>query len=348
MNSTLTFFIILFLMLAFFQLILLLVLTSKKLKRDKKDQDEQNIYKEAMPAFINYLYNEKDDYIPLPPDEYHVAEQLFSSSMAITKDEDLQHKIRESASFYLSSHYEKVMNAADWSARVNALYYIEDFRMTSLQPVLAKRLMTVKEQDEEKQQLLRTLAALGDLSVLSHLENEPSTKESVYLSVFKRFPEDVIPQTVSYVRQEGSLKANISLLMYLGLTKKLSYLSFVEENLAHQNSEMRIQALKALFQMNYISNVNLIQPFFYSEVWEERMFAAKITGVLTLTQFEKELTEFLGDSVWWVRYYAAEALLLSFGENKLLELSQSHPDQYARNMAAQWLRLERQVSVAHD
>lgn len=345
MNASLIFFIFLFVFLAISQLVLLIYLATKKMRAGRKEQLEHHIYEEAMPAFIQYLYTEKDDYIPLPPDEYHVAEKLFSDSMAIVKDEALHFKISESASYYLSSYYERVMKTGDWSARVNALYYIEDFHMMSLQPLLAKRLTEIKTQDEEKQQLLRTLATIGDLSILQYLENDPATTESVYLAVFTRFPEEVIPEAVTFITEQGSLMATLSFVKYVGFAKKIAYLPYIEKKLEDDNPEMRIQALKAIFRMNYMSDTDNLAPFFKSDIWEERMFVAKIAGTLSLSQFEKELCTLLGDTNWWVRYYAAEALLLAFGENHLLELSQIHPDQYARDMAAQWLKLERQVTI---
>lgn len=343
MNILLTFFIILFIVLALSQLLLLLFLVSKKMKKSKREMHEDHIYKESMPLFIQYLYNEQDVYIPLPPEEYRVAEKLFSDSMAITTDEGLQHKIRESATYYLSSYYKRVLNTGAWPARVNALYYIENFRMESLQPILKRRLEEIKIHDEEKQQLIRTLAAIGDLSILAYLEKDQSATETVFLSAFTRFPEDVIPQAVEYVSLHGSSKAASSLLMYFGLSKKLEYLQLVEEKLFHELPEMRIQALKAIFRMSYLSDTKFLEPFFKSEIWEERMFAAKIVGALTLPQFESELSESLGDPVWWVRYSTADAILQTFGESKLLELSQSHPDPYARDMASQCLKLDREV-----
>ena len=343
MSTLLTFFIILFITLALIQLLLLVFLASKKLKKGKIEHHEQQIYNAAMPLFIQYLYNDQDEHIPLPPDEYHVAEQLFSDSMAITTDEGLRHKIRESASYYLSSYYERVMNTGDWPARVNALYYIENFRMEPMQPVLKQRLVAIKIHDEEKQQLIRTLAAIGDLTVLEYLEQDSETTEAVFLSVFTRFPEDAIPKAIEAVSLHGSPKAVVSLLMYMGLSKRLDSLPFVEEKLSHELPEMRIQALKAIFRMSYLSDPKLLVPFFKSDIWEERMFTAKIAGSLSLTQFEDELHELLGDSVWWVRYSAADAILQTFGENKLLVLSRTHPDPYARDMAAQWLKLDREV-----
>lgn len=344
MNNPLVIFLSLFVTLAIFQLLLLLYLANKKIKTNKKLAHEQAIYAEAMPAYIQYLNSDPNESIPLPPDEYHVAEQLFSDCMAIIKDEKLQNNVRESASSYLSSHYEKVMKTRDWSSRVNALYYMEDFRMTSLQPLLSNRLKEVHTNDEETQQLIRTLAAMGDLSVLTYLENEPESTESMYLSVFSRLPEDVVPKAIDYVNKDGSLKAKTSLLMYFGLAKNLAYLPFVEEKLHDENSSLQIQALKAIFRMNYISDANLLTPFFKSDNWIERMFAVKIAGVLSLSQFEHILVELLGDPIWWVRYYTADALLLTFGENKLKEISKSHPDHFARDMASQWLTLGRQVT----
>ena len=343
MNMLLTFFIILFIVLALIQLLLLVFLASKKMKKGKIEQHEQLVYDEAMPLFIQYLYNDQDEHIPLPPDEYHVAEQLFSDSMAITTDEGLRHKVRESASYYLSSYYERVMNTGDWSARVNALYYIENFRMESMQPVLKRRLVEIKIHDEEKQQLIRTMAAIGDLTVLDYLETDSETTESVFLSAFTRFPEEVVPDAIEIVSQSGSSKAVISLLMYMGHSKRLDSILFIEDKLFHELPEMRIQALKALFRMSYLSNPELLVSFFKSEIWEERLFAAKISGALSLSQFEDELHGFLGDSVWWVRYSAADAILQTFGESKLLELSYGHPDPYVRDMAAQWLKMDREV-----
>jgi HEAT repeat protein len=49
------------------------------------------------------------------------------------------------------------------------------------------------------------------------------------------------------------------------------------------------------------------------------------------------LIERLGDSSWWVRKGAAETLAAMgpAGEEALFEAAESHPDRYARDMAAQ-------------
>jgi HEAT repeat protein len=153
-----------------------------------------------------------------------------------------------------------------------------------------------------------------------------------------------MPQVIAYVQGNGNTTAKIALITYFGMSKNLMYIELIEQQLNSGHPEMRIQALKSIFQMNYITDSAKLSPFFYSEIWEERMFATKIAGVLSLKMFEEQLVILLGDSNWWVRYYAAEAILQIGGEHTLSLLAVNHSDPFARNMALQWISIGRQVN----
>jgi hypothetical protein len=73
------------------------------------------------------------------------------------------------------------------------------------------------------------------------------------------------------------------------------------------------------------------------------MVAAQVVKKLNLTIYRKELKRLLGDSQWWVRYYAAESILESDGIETLSDYAENHPDEFARDMAEQWLSTGEQV-----
>jgi HEAT repeat protein len=240
---------------------------------------------------------------------------------------------------FLAARYVKQLTRSNWAIRMNTLYFIEDFHMESLKPLLMEKLHKSARLDQEKQQLIRTLASLNEPAALSALAQHPDAPVRLYIDVFKRFEEHTRLEALDAALQNetGNTALKHAAISFIGMAGLIAFLPRIENELGAEDGEMRIQALKAIHHLQYLSDPELLLPFFESTSWQERMFASRIAGRLQLSRFKEVLSGLLGDPVWWVRYSAAEALVqFSDGDILLSHLSANHPDRYARDMAAQW------------
>lgn len=322
-----------------FQLLLLALLCIRKWLRNRENDRQDKVYEDNLELFVDYLMSE-NWMIPkalVIRANFEVAERIFSETFTDVKDAHIREKLEQAAESIFAETYLKRMKRGTWSTRVNTLYFIEDFKLISLKPFLQDHLSKLKVWDEEKNQTVRALAALNDLSIVDYLNRDRTATLQHYLDVFSRLNEDTFGNAIKLSKESYNPMCRIAILSFIGLTKNLRYQPLLEDELQNENLEMRIQALKGLYRLNYISNIELLIPFFESSSWQERMFSCRISGVLMLEVFEPFLVKLLGDREWWVRNAAAESILQIFGEDKLYFLSKNHSDLYARDMAVQWI-----------
>lgn len=325
------------------QVILLLALAWRKQRMSAKEQAITQQYEALIDSFSSYMLDPSDDRfigeIQNSTQKIIVLERLLNGYVAVTKGSVASPLVTKLSEDLLAAHYRKQLSRKDWASRMNTLYYIEDFHITSLKPVLKERLDKSSGLDQETQQLLRTLASLNEPATISVLARYPDAPVRLYTDVFQRLEEQTRMEELDAALrneiQNNALKhAAVS---YIGRAGLIGFLPRIEDELKTGEAEMRIQALKAILHMQYLSDPGLLLPFLQSQSWTERMYASRIAGKLQLSRFKEVLSVLLGDPVWWVRYSAAEALLqFSDGEILLTHLSANHPDRFARDMAAQW------------
>lgn len=340
---SLYFFFILSISLLVGQLVLLLALAWRKQKMSAKEQAIAQQYEALTDSFSSYMVDPSDDRfiqeISSNPHKIVVLERLLNGYVSVTKGGVTSPLVASLSEDFLSAHYAKQLVLKNWATRMNTLYYIEDFHMQTLKPMLKEKLGKSSQLDQETQQLIRTLASLNEPAVISVLAKYPDTPVRLYTDVFKRLEEKArLEELDAALRNEIHNKAlKHAAISYIGMSGLTAFLPRIEKELETQEGELRIQALKALFHLQYLSNPNLLLPFLQSSSWPERMYASRITGKLQLSRFKETLSELLGDPVWWVRYSAAEALVqFSDGDILLSHLAADHPDRFARDMAAQW------------
>jgi hypothetical protein len=325
------------------QLILLLFLALRKRKLAAKEQAIVEQYQALTDVFSSYMMDPSDDRfiqeIRSNPHQIVVLERLLNGYVSVTKGGVHSPLVAKLSEEFLAAHYAKQLKRKNWAMRMNTLYFIEDFHMESLKPLLKEKLGRSSELDQETQQLLRTLASLDEPETLSVLAQYPHAPVRLYIDVLKRLEEPTRLQELdAALRDEIPNKARKhAAISYIGMAGLTAFLPRIEEELKAQEGELRIQALKAILNLQYLSDPSLLLPFFGSASWPERMYASRIAGRLQLSRFKEALSGLLGDSVWWVRYSAAEALVqFSDGDILLAHLSANHPDRYARDMADQW------------
>ncbi|HSP22284.1 MAG TPA: HEAT repeat domain-containing protein [Planococcus sp. (in: firmicutes)] len=325
------------------QLILLLFLAWRKQKLTAKERTITEQYDALTDVFSSYMMDPSDErFIQEIHSASHkgvVLERLLNGYVSVTKGSVTSPLVAKLSEDFLTARYAKQLMRKSWAIRMNTLYFIEDFHMQSLTPLLKEKLRKTVRLDQETQQLIRTLASLNEPITISVLAQYPDAPVRLYIDVFKRLEEhSSLEELNAALSEETNNKAlKHAAISYIGMAGLIAFLPRIEKELQTQDVEIRIQALKSIFHLQYISDPILLTPFFQSLSWQERMFASQIAGRLQLSRFKEVLSELLGDSVWWVRYSSAEALTqFSDGDILLTHLSAYHPDRFARDMATQW------------
>ena len=325
------------------QLLLLLVLAWRKKIIQKKEHDMNHQYQQLLDPFSSYMIDSTDDQflkeLRMSPYQSMVLERLLNGFVSVTKNSECSPLVTQLSEEFLTNRYTKQLTSRSWAIRMNTLYFIEDFHMKKFVPLLKERLLKMTRLDQEKQQLLRTLSSLGEPVTISILEEHPEASVRLYIDLIKRLPLHTRVQQLDAVffatNEHQHLK--YAAISYIGMTGFRQYLPQIELELQNEDEETRIQALKAILQMQQLSEPHMLIPFLHSSSWQERMFATRIVGKLQLSRFKEDLSKLLGDPIWWVRYSSAEAFAqFSDGDVMLTHLATSHPDRYARDMATQW------------
>ncbi|ANU23088.1 HEAT repeat domain-containing protein [Planococcus donghaensis] len=325
------------------QVFLLGALSLRKLLMNHKEKTISQQYDRLTESFSSYMMDPTDDRflkeIDTVSNQSVVLERLLNHYVAITKGSVTSSQVSQLSEKYLTERYKKQLKCNNWAIRMNTLYFIEDFHMKSLSPLLKKKLQKSFRLNLETQQLIRTLTSLNEPMTLSALARYADAPVRLYIDVFKRLELDIQLEELDAALKHGHNNKVLkhAAVSYIGMTGLMGFLPRIEEELLSDDEELRIQALKSIQHLQYISSPSLLIPFFHSTSWQERMFAARIAGKLQLSRFQEVLSELLGDSVWWVRYSSAEALTqFADGDILLSHLSATHPDRYARDMATQW------------
>jgi hypothetical protein len=328
------------------QLLLLVYLYTTKTWAIKKDNTANRLYHELFPDYLSYLTGDTDIEPMLPKNDelkQKVLERILSGFTNIMTDSAGRARIQQSAEAHLATIYRKKLKSSNWSKRMNALYLIEDFMMLSLREDVKEHLHAITIIDEEYRQTLRILASFQEESLLEYMFSRPNMSIGLIKEILRRLPLSFLTDIMVVLKKDEDdvpYAIRQAFIDYCGESGYYEFLPFIEYMLTHQSKETRIKALKSLHQYQYCSNPTIIVPFFTSEHWEERLHAAKLTGMMKLTEFSDYLILLAGDRVWWVRFQACEALKkMTDGEILLAYLSEQHEDMYAKDMAKQTLTM---------
>lgn len=331
--------------LIFLQMALLAFLSIRKWRNNSYEKEINHLYNGLLDSFASYMTGHDQHRLidQLETSRYRsiLVEKLLTYYVAVIKDGSFSQEVNVLSETYLSGPYTAVLKKNNRAKRINTLYYIEEFNMRSLTPLLLERLRTVKKLDVETQQLILTLASLNETSVLGFLKQYPDAPIRLYLDLFSRLDPKLIEREIEKALAGDFIPIKLSAIAFIGRARLFSFLPHVEQELQSTTAEIRIQSLKTVFRLHYMGKPDALEPFFHSDNWTERMFASRIAGVMTLERFKPKLRSLLSDPVWWVRYSAAEAFT-HFGDGELLltYFSDNHEDRYARDMAKQWLTIQ--------
>lgn len=265
-----------------------------------------------------------------------VEEILLAYVRNVTMPPDID-VIRRFANTYMRDHYLKQLKSRRWSARVNALCRMIDFRLDSLLDS-CKELERKKLSDEEWFQLLRIYGLFDPACFLVKVFSQDfRLSEYEYKKLFANISDDLF-KIVMERMDELPFEGQFALLDLIGVKRSWDLIPFLHAKLKHEHVEIRLRALKAIHEIGIVEAPEQIEPFVTSPIWEERLMAAQILGKLPLERVFHHLKTLLHDESWWVRSKAATAIGGSReGRKKLEEIVATSDDRYAVDMASEVL-----------
>ncbi|RLQ96139.1 HEAT repeat domain-containing protein [Falsibacillus albus] len=265
-------------------------------------------------------------------------ENLLRKYSEILVDVQAKLRIEEMAQCHLSTYYVKELNSRQWSKRMNALYHIEDFKLTSLQQPVMHCLQKNNAAKEEKFVCLRILAAFQMNGIHDMLTNEyTNLSDFEYRSILMKLNENHFEFFIAgFHRMDANLQ--YAVLEVMGVKKEINYVPFLESVFQANKGELRLRALKALASIGYVKDPDKYSFLSRSESWQERMMAAKLFGVVKEESFLTALKDLLHDRSWYVRSQAGQAMtLIPKGYQLLHQILENSEDPFARDMAWEWI-----------
>ena len=148
---------------------------------------------------------------------------------------------------------------------------------------------------------------------------------------------------------EATLRANVEIaprmIRFLAGVSPAAAAPIIRNTLTSSSDERLVST--CLQVMSNAADLDCVRPLLAHSRWHVRMQAAVTLGRLGLPGDDQRLTAMLSDGQWWVRYRAAQALLmLSFIDREhLRRIQQVQTDGYARDIISHVLA-EKAVGVA--
>ncbi|MGE7691484.1 HEAT repeat domain-containing protein [Lysinibacillus sp. NPDC097214] len=286
--------------------------------------------------WYNYLINDEIFSLALVPQgkaQVAAIEIIFSSYLKNIINEKVEHKIKEFSNLYLKEFYEKDLSSKRWSIRMNALYHIADLQIEDLLETCLQFEKT-KISEEEYFQLLKIYSLFQpELFIEKIKESSVHYSESEYRRVFVLLEDDVF---IRLFEDFDSWTTNIQFAAIdtAAVKRNMQYIDQLKQLLTHEVPEIQIRALKGLYEIGIIDEIDPYVPFVTSDMWEIRLMVTKIFKHVPLNYTYAYLEQLLQDENWWVRSQAAKTIVENKeGIDKLQQFMESSNDPYAIEMA---------------
>lgn len=322
------------LILLFLYLILRKAAANKKRKLIEKNKEHYNslIFDNLMDGFYTR------GLIPKTDKQKIAIEELLSHYAKLLDGEREKRRLNELAELYLADYYLGLLNSRKWSYRMNALYAIEDFRLTFLLDDVKSLLNKKRNSQQEIVHILRILASFQHNQLYDLL-----TQQFVYLSVYEyrniliRLDKQHFDHFVLGFHKYHNPLQN-AVIDVIAIKKEPGYHLFLEKVFFSCSNEVKLRALKAFAEFGYVSNIDSFLDLLSSAKWEERMISAKLFGALKESKGLPQLINLLHDNIWWVRSQAGQSISkFPDGKEILQRVYDTSKDPFARDMAWEWL-----------
>lgn len=280
--------------------------------------------------------------------QFEALEDFFSDYLSNFKIEPGFNPVEPFIEEYFVLWYRKRLFHSKWSTRMNALYFIDLFKIEMMQDDLLKLLESKKCSSEERRQIYLLLAEFRYV----HLQD--LLKES------KGLPPFLLNEMISLVVTPDNFESYVDIFYDLPYEWRLSLLDVIRDKnfrslklqelleslLKARDQEMRVRATKTIASLGYISSPDVITQILdeQREEWQsqqsagEKLMYARLMGNIKKQQFLQYLEQFISDKSYVIRSEAAKAIRkYKDGKEILLSITATHPDSYARNIAKEWL-----------
>ncbi|EMT46144.1 HEAT repeat domain-containing protein [Anoxybacillus flavithermus] len=321
---------------------LYLIVQKRKDARWKKEVETyKRLYEPMLLRYVAY----GDEQVPAPSSsaQYVAMIELLDHFIRVLANEDVSARATSLAETYFADYLRKQLYHRRLGRRMNALFYIEDFRLRSLLPELESMYEQKRVTTMEKRQLLNMFALFQHPHVYEYMKNvDESFTQFDYRLILSRMDDDTFAKMVDHFF-DWHEKIQYAIVDMIGIMQKFPHVSFLRTLLRHEQSEYRVRALKALAQMAYPLDVEQLRVHFQSPVWQERLMALRLCARTRRQEMVDHIVLLMKDAVFSVRSQAAEALLrMPNGLDILEHIAQTSDDRYARDMALEWLERGRE------
>lgn len=299
------------------------------------------IYEQALPIYLDYLLKGKEvtfQTIVQRNDPIEIVEKILLNYVQGIQSEAAEQRIDRIVHHFLLHHYRRRLKSSSKSVQMNTLYMIRTLKINEFQDVLLDRVMRIQETNEVTIQWLKTAASLHDPLVINVLAKKHFLTINEFVRILNYYDAPHYNRMIHAAEMSSYFPFKRAVMIVLSDHQYMNGMSFIQSQLSSEDRETRITALKAIYEFSHFIEPNIILPFLSSDSWVERMHAVKICGRIKLDIFEPYLQQLIGDSSWWVRYHAGEALYqLKDGTDLLETIQKDAEDPYARDMAQFWL-----------
>lgn len=264
--------------------------------------------------------------------------ELLEHFSSVLASKHIQERIRQFAETHFQKRIREQLMHRRWSVRMNALFFIEDFRMKAMINDIKRLYHSRKLTKSEEVQILKIYAIFDyrDLYERMVAPKYPLT-EFAYRLLFRYMSDDML----SYAAERFSKWPPImqyAFIDIIGIRNRSEYGPFLERLLTNESPEIRIRSLKAIAAMGYFLDVSKLKLHLASPHWQERLMAIKVCGNIRANELIPQLVRLLCDETFSVRSQAAQSLLrMEQGIEVLKEVAAASDDPYARDMAQEWL-----------
>lgn len=328
------------------QLLILVMLVGWKMKNLAAENDIKEKLETLKPQFREYIEGIQRVEPVLPAagkGQFKVMEKMLDEFSTEDFQEEQKARIYLLAENHLAEQYRSTLKKGQWAERINALYFIEDFRLFSLKEDVYQHFLKISKRDEEFRQCIRVCATLQESRLMEKAIRNKDLSFGMIKELLYRLDEELLKATLERIQSKEDISENMlyAFITYSGEHQIDMVFPFVEKKLRDERKEVRLKAMNSLCHYRKITDPSILSAFFRSEYWEERMYAAKLTGACRLEQHKEKLVDLLSDNIWWVRFAGAENIKVFKDGNTLLEqVAADHADAYARDIAKHMLTRE--------
>ena len=272
------------------------------------------------------------------PLEIRALVELLASFSKTFSSEDIKARLQEFAEARFQPYILSQLQHRRWSKRMNALFWIHDFKMKSMKKPLHKLYTSKHVSKSEEIQLLKINVRFEEENLLENLiKPKHELTEFEYGLLFHSMKEEQFGPLIRTFDELPEVM-KFALIDSIGVSNRMEYIPLLKELLEDDFMELRIRTLKAVVGMEYYLDVPTLSVHLRAASWQERLMAIKACEYIRTPQLTLYLTELMSDSSFYVRSQAAQSLLpLENGVAILTELAVKAEDGYARDMAIQWL-----------